>query len=231
MSDDGISDCIITAWMLHKAWKICKGPVIKSNCNSNMADQRLSRTLVVETAIAILDEVGVEGLSARAIAGRLGRSTMAMYRHVASMDEVILLAAEMVERIPGENEGWPCWEAQLEAFIIGRVDDLIKHPWLIDFHVTQGTGTTVAARQMAKLLQMINAIGIRDAETSAALRTIWSTVVGIAIAWRQLNRLDGWQGEESVKKEGDRFITFAAATAIDGFRVAASRATSAPYPA
>lgn len=199
---------------------------MNSKGHSNTSDERLSRALVVDAAIAILDEVGVEGLSARAIAGRLGRSTMAMYRHVSSMNEVIMLAAETVERASADNEVWPCWEAQLEAFITERVEDLIKHPWLIDFHVTQGTGTTVAAKQMDKLVQMINALGLRDIEATVALRTIWATVVGLAIAWRQLNRLDTRESAEAVKEEGDRFIAFATATAIDGFRAAASRANS-----
>lgn len=226
-NDCNISVCRLVARTLPNAKKIGEEAAMKSNCPSNTSDRRLSRALVIEAAIAILDEAGMEGLSARGIASRLGRSTMAMYRHVASMDEVIMLAAETVERAPAENEVWPCWEAQLEAFLTERVDDLIRHPWLIDFHVTQGTGTTVAAKQMAKLIQMIQTIGLRDGEAAAALRTIWSTVVGIAIAWRQLNRLKGWERVGSTSEEGDRFIAFATATAIDGLRAAVSRANAA----
>ena len=44
---------------------------------------------IVRAGIALADDEGLEGVSVRKLAQRLGVSTMAAYRHISSRDEVI----------------------------------------------------------------------------------------------------------------------------------------------
>jgi AcrR family transcriptional regulator len=59
--------------------------------------EALSRHRVVRVAVAIIDEVGPEGLSMRLVASRLGVTPMALYNHVGSRAD--LLAAAVREML------------------------------------------------------------------------------------------------------------------------------------
>ncbi|WP_328822135.1 GntR family transcriptional regulator [Micromonospora rubida] len=91
----------------------------------------LSRDRVVRAAVEIADAQGLETLSMRTVAARLGVSTMSLYRHVAGKDELVLL---MVDAAYGEGE-YPAippddWRARLElgARTLWRL--YCRHPWL-----------------------------------------------------------------------------------------------------
>lgn len=61
---------------------------------------------IVEAAVAILDEVGLDGLTVRELAGRLGTSSATLYRHVASVEELRVLVIDAVlgeVRIPSRR--------------------------------------------------------------------------------------------------------------------------------
>ena len=50
---------------------------------TNTGRTRLSRPLVLEAAVALADEDGLEGFSMRRLAQELGVVPMALYKHVA----------------------------------------------------------------------------------------------------------------------------------------------------
>ncbi len=78
------------------------------------ANTPLNRELIAATALQLANEVGVENLSARQLSAALGKSTMAIYRHFSSMDEIKMAAVALAfrevdaEPIPGET-----WDATL----------------------------------------------------------------------------------------------------------------------
>jgi AcrR family transcriptional regulator len=59
---------------------------------------RLSRDAIVTMGIAVLEQDGPDGLSARRLAARLGCEAMSLYRHVSSMDD---LQDAMVDHLLG----------------------------------------------------------------------------------------------------------------------------------
>ena len=74
----------------------------------------LSRQTLVETALRLLDEVGLEGLTVRRLAAELGVKSPALYWHIRtkqelldSMAEKIILAAGLGP--PDEGEAWQDW--------------------------------------------------------------------------------------------------------------------------
>lgn len=56
----------------------------------------LSRDTVIETALAMLDSVGVDGLSMRALADRLGVKAASLYWHLRDKEQLLELLAEAV---------------------------------------------------------------------------------------------------------------------------------------
>ncbi|HKT06123.1 MAG TPA: TetR/AcrR family transcriptional regulator C-terminal domain-containing protein [Rugosimonospora sp.] len=85
---------------------------------------------IVRTAIEIADDEGLGALSMRRVATELGVATMALYRHVRSRDELVLMMvdAAMAEAPPPAPV--PGWRAQLEA--LGRLQwaNYQRHVWL-----------------------------------------------------------------------------------------------------
>ncbi|MET9021842.1 TetR/AcrR family transcriptional regulator C-terminal domain-containing protein [Actinopolymorpha sp. NPDC004070] len=74
--------------------------------------KRIDRAAIVSAAIEILDERGLDALSLRAIAARLGVRQPALYRHVDSKVDLLAdVAAEVLDRwhtdrVPGDREPW-----------------------------------------------------------------------------------------------------------------------------
>ncbi|MFI6322439.1 TetR/AcrR family transcriptional regulator C-terminal domain-containing protein [Nonomuraea sp. NPDC050556] len=74
----------------------------------------LSRHMLIETALRLLDEVGLEGLTVRRLATELGVQSPALYWHIRTKQELldgmadeIVLAAGMGP--PREGESWQEW--------------------------------------------------------------------------------------------------------------------------
>src|SRR5688572_27499262 len=75
----------------------------------------VSRDAVVGTALDLLAEGGLEGVSFRRIAARLGVSAPTLYWHVESKRQLMdLMAEELVRRTgrayTGPEDGQPWWE-------------------------------------------------------------------------------------------------------------------------
>jgi TetR/AcrR family tetracycline transcriptional repressor len=75
--------------------------------------QPLDRGQIVQAALALLDEVGLEGLTMRHVAGRLGVKAASLYRHVQDKQELLVLVADEISReIPVPEDGRP-WQDRL----------------------------------------------------------------------------------------------------------------------
>ena len=70
---------------------------------------------VVTAAVALADAEGIDAVSMSRVAERLGFTTMSLYRHVRSKDELVLL---MVNEAAGEPDEYVDgdWRARLEQW-------------------------------------------------------------------------------------------------------------------
>lgn len=75
------------------------------------------RPQVIDAALALLDEVGLDGLTTRALAERLGVRVGALYWHVASKQELLNAVADRIaeELIAGEQPTGS-WTERLRAY-------------------------------------------------------------------------------------------------------------------
>jgi DNA-binding transcriptional regulator YhcF (GntR family) len=91
----------------------------------------LAPARIVGTAIDIADSEGLGALSMRRIATELGVATMALYRHVRSKEDLVIMMAEVLfERHPPPAVPPPGWRAQLEAIARLQWSVYGRHPWL-----------------------------------------------------------------------------------------------------
>ena len=94
-------------------------------------DGALAPQRIVSVAIAIADREGLAGLSMRRVAADLGAATMALYRHVADKDDLVLrmLDAAIGEWCPPAHP--PAgWRARLEVAARQLWALFRRHPWL-----------------------------------------------------------------------------------------------------
>ena len=91
----------------------------------------LSPDAIVEAAIRVADADGLEAVSMARVAAELGFTTMSLYRHVASKDELLQLmwdaSATGAETLVLEGDGW---REKLRMWAIIQRDMLSQHPWV-----------------------------------------------------------------------------------------------------
>jgi AcrR family transcriptional regulator len=90
-----------------------------------------SRAEITAAAIALADAQGIEAVSMRKVAAKLGASTGTLYRYIARKDDLIEL---MIDHVEGEDGG-PApltgdWRQDLRAFAYRARAIIHRHPWV-----------------------------------------------------------------------------------------------------
>lgn len=80
------------------------------------AETPLSRDRIVAAALALLDEAGLDGLSMRRLAERLGVKAASLYWYVRDKQELLELLADAICAEIQAPDAQARWRAQLEAF-------------------------------------------------------------------------------------------------------------------
>jgi AcrR family transcriptional regulator len=91
----------------------------------------LSRSLVLQAAVALADEAGLEVFSMRGLAQELGVVPMALYKHVANKEELL---DGMVDIVFSEIElpsGDLDWKSAMQSRAISTREALQRHSWAI----------------------------------------------------------------------------------------------------
>lgn len=142
----------------------------------------LSVAAIVDQAVAIADERGLEAVSIRSVAAGLGVGAMTLYRYVPSKAELLDLMLDRVQR-PSENPadlGDGGWRSALEA--LGRATLALyrRHPWLLEVNQSRPILGPSALDGMEKVLSRIKPMGLSDPELLSAIVMIDGYVVGAA---------------------------------------------------
>jgi AcrR family transcriptional regulator len=91
----------------------------------------VDRQRIAATAREMIDEVGVEKVTMRAVAGRLGVSAMALYHHVEDKDELLRLVGDDILGhldVPDPESG--DWRELFTSVSMAAVDALLAVPGL-----------------------------------------------------------------------------------------------------
>jgi AcrR family transcriptional regulator len=89
----------------------------------------LSRQKVVDAAITLADTAGMDALSMRQLAQRLGVEAMSLYNHVPNKDALIdAMVDEVAGRIALPRPGRP-WRAEMARRAHSARALLLQHPW------------------------------------------------------------------------------------------------------
>ena len=91
--------------------------------------QTLTRERVVEGAVVLADEIGIEALTIRKLAAALGTKPMTIYHHVPSKDEIVDGMVEIVFSeiaTPPEDEDW---KPAMRIRCVSAREVITRHRW------------------------------------------------------------------------------------------------------
>ena len=141
--------------------------------------ERLSRDRIVQAALEIVDEHGLDALSLRGVAARLGVTPMPLYRHVANGDELVDLVVEAILEREGPAADEPLeWDALLEIIAWRTRTALLRHPAVYDALRRRALTTTSAMHGMEGLLASFERAGLSANDAVASYTAVLMPVLG-----------------------------------------------------
>jgi len=98
-----------------------------------VAAERLTKATVVERALRLADDEGLEAVTIRRLAQVLGVTPMALYWHFKNKDELLLgIVDHMLAGVRVDRADTGAWQPQLRAMVDVLVDLMRDHPSLSD---------------------------------------------------------------------------------------------------
>ncbi|MFC6882560.1 MULTISPECIES: TetR/AcrR family transcriptional regulator [Actinomadura] len=142
----------------------------------------LTRELIVQTSIAIIERDGAKALTMRKIATELGVGVMSLYNHVPNKDELLAAVAESVlagldvpEREAGPDQDW-----KLHARAMAGAFRAVAHRYPRSMHLvlTSPAGRMAGGRTAERALALFAAAGFDAATAVNALCAFMSYMIG-----------------------------------------------------
>jgi AcrR family transcriptional regulator len=145
----------------------------------------LTRERVVAEALAIIGSDGVDALSMRALAARLGVVPGALYRHVRSKEQLLDLVVDgvlaEVDCQPGRSLGWA---GQVKA-LAGRLRTVLEnHPGIAGLLKTRDPLGPHSLALAEAFLAPLQQAGLPGRQTALAFSLVYDYTLGFALSDR-----------------------------------------------
>jgi TetR/AcrR family tetracycline transcriptional repressor len=142
----------------------------------------LTREAVLAGAQAALAEGGVDALSMRRLARRLGVAPNALYSHVANRDDLVdALLDDTLSEVEAPDPARVDWRRGIETIMRSTYDVLLAHPDLVPLYVARrGARGPNAVALGEKMLALFARGGIEGDPATEALRTLIVHTIGFA---------------------------------------------------
>ena len=126
----------------------------------------LDREQIARAALALLDEVGLDGLTMRRLAERLGVRAASLYRHVRHKDELLILLADEVSREIPLVEPSGSWREQLVAMAHQVRRGLCAHRDGARLLASTAPVGPHRLRHIEQVLRALKSAGLSDADAA-----------------------------------------------------------------
>jgi AcrR family transcriptional regulator len=136
---------------------------------------------VLAAALAMADRSGVESLSMRKLAGRLGVEAMSLYKHVANKDEVLDGLVDLVVgqiAVPATGTGW---RTAMQARAISARQVFRRHPWAAALFESRASASPVRLGYADSVLGLLRQDGFSVAMAYRAFVLLDSYIYGFTL--------------------------------------------------
>ena len=156
---------------------------------NSLTDER-----ILQEALALVDDAGLEGLTTRALGRRLGVDSTAVYRHFRSMDELLTALADHIVGSVSEprasTDGDGSLRGQLRSTCLGLRRTLLAHPAMTPIVVRRrprGANTWAVTEHALGLLRQA---GLGDQDIVPAYQALLFYTLGHAMLEASYAALD-----------------------------------------
>jgi AcrR family transcriptional regulator len=151
---------------------------------------RLSRDLICEVAIEAIDQVGLDAVSMRMLAGTLGVKASSLYHHFGSKEQLMTGVAEFLYQKLGQPPPSDDWAEQVKGTFIQLCDFIQGHPNAAPLLVRDLARSLVALERADALLKLVRRAGIGSEMSASLLSNLVALLVGHTL-------LSAWAGQEA----------------------------------
>lgn len=176
---------------------------------------------IVDTAVTVLDEHGIEGLTMRCLAQQLNVTATALYWHVRTKDDVLDLAVDRIfgdVPIPDVSDNW---REDIRVLVRGWRAAMLGHPWAPRLVGRPVLGPNVLARTEFLQSALVRG-GCRGLQLAVATRMLANYVIGAALTeatWHQTTDPDARAAARAyVAASPDAYPTLNASGHLDDTR-------------
>jgi len=168
------------------------------------AGATLDHGQIATAAIEIADADGLDAVSMRRLAGHLGVATMALYRYVASKEDIFWLMVDTVlADVPSPGSESTDWRAVARALAEDSRGVILRHPWMVEVSGRIFTGLTPnRLAGLERAMHSLDGLGL-DADTLMAVINAVSSYVwgaaGAEVSQAQLMRRQGLSSQDDLR--------------------------------
>ncbi|MCW7986542.1 tetracycline repressor protein class H [Streptomyces platensis subsp. clarensis] len=142
----------------------------------------LSRTQVLDAALALVDREGVGALTMRRLGAELNVEAMTLYHYVPGKDALLdgLVERLFAQALPlaGADAGSTDWRALLRTYAVSLRQALLRHPGVLPLAVSRPAVTPATLDAVERGVTVLTASGFPLGAAVHALNTLSLFVVG-----------------------------------------------------
>jgi len=147
----------------------------------DMSREPLSRERVLTAALTVADEGGLDGLTIRSLAQRVGARPMSLYHYVANKDEILDGLVDLVFAEIELPEASGRWREEMTKRARSARQVLGRHPWSIALLESRATPGPATLRHHDATIGALRAGGFSIAQTAHAYAVLDAFVYGFAV--------------------------------------------------
>jgi AcrR family transcriptional regulator len=145
-----------------------------------MADRRQE---ILDAALKLADDKGLEAVSMRALAERAGVTPMALYPHVGSKGALLdgMLGRVVGQMVTDEHPAWDSaadWRERLRVLLRGARQLAHRHPWAAALVFSRPSATADSAAGVDLFYTTLLEAGVPPAEVPRLERLVTTLAVG-----------------------------------------------------
>jgi AcrR family transcriptional regulator len=145
-------------------------------------EESLSRDRIIEASIALLDSSGEDGLTFRALSGRLATGPGAIYWHIANKSDLLTSACDAIVASAMASQATMAQATPQEiirAVALAMFDAIDAHPW-VGSALTRAPGQLPMVRILERLGRQVGALGVPEDAHWATVSALLSYILGVS---------------------------------------------------
>lgn len=184
--DLGIPRAVLLAW--NAAPATTKGP-----------KPRWTLDQLLDAAVRLGDEGGIEAITMSGLAKALGSGTMSLYRYIESREDLVVLAADRALGPPPEPVG-AAWRERTHAWVMDLRRAYREHPWLTAVPVGTEPLLPSYLRRLETGAACLAELGLPGGRAITVLTLLWTYARGDAEQGAQLEAAGEGRRPEHVSR-------------------------------